>query len=107
MWQSRVEIEGYSIAYFDSIAAFKAPYRSTMVILTHLFDIFNFHINVCSHWLGYLVFHYIHIMRLIIKQAMFILVYEQLLQGTAGKRKKEYQKIKTADLTYLPLKLLH
>ena len=27
MWQSRVEIEGYSIAYFDHIAAFKAPYR--------------------------------------------------------------------------------
>ena len=33
---------------------------------------------------------------------MSILVYEQLLQGTAGKRKKEYQKIETADLTYLP-----
>ena len=27
MWQSRVEIEGYSIAYFDRIAAFEAPYR--------------------------------------------------------------------------------
>ena len=27
MWQSRVEIEGYSVAYFDRIAAFKAPYR--------------------------------------------------------------------------------
>ena len=26
MWQSRVEIEGYSVAYFDRIAAFKAPY---------------------------------------------------------------------------------
>ena len=25
MWQSHVEIEGYSIAYFDRIAAFKAP----------------------------------------------------------------------------------
>ena len=27
MWQSRVEIEGYSVAYFDRIAAFEAPYR--------------------------------------------------------------------------------
>ena len=27
VWQSRVEIEGYSVAYFDRIAAFKAPYR--------------------------------------------------------------------------------
>ena len=26
MWQSRVEIEDYSVAYFDRIAAFKAPY---------------------------------------------------------------------------------
>ena len=27
MCQSRVEIEGYSIAYFNRIAAFEAPYR--------------------------------------------------------------------------------
>ena len=27
MWQSRVEIKGYSIAYFNSMAAFEAPYR--------------------------------------------------------------------------------
>ena len=27
MWQSRVEIEGYSVAYFDRIAAFEAPYH--------------------------------------------------------------------------------
>ena len=27
MWQSRVEIEGYSVAYFDCIAAFEAPYH--------------------------------------------------------------------------------
>ena len=27
MWQSRVEIEGYSVAYFDRIVAFEAPYR--------------------------------------------------------------------------------
>ena len=27
VWQSRVEIEGYSVAYFDCIAVFEAPYR--------------------------------------------------------------------------------
>ena len=27
MWQSRVEIEGYSVAYFVHIAVFEAPYR--------------------------------------------------------------------------------
>ena len=27
MWQSSAEIEGYSITYFDHIAAFEAPYR--------------------------------------------------------------------------------
>ena len=31
MWQSRVEIEGYSVAYFDRIAAFEAPYHRTSV----------------------------------------------------------------------------
>ena len=31
MWQSHVEIEGYSIAYFDRIAAFEVPYRWTFV----------------------------------------------------------------------------
>ena len=31
MWQSRVEIEGYSVAYFDRIVAFEAPYRRTSV----------------------------------------------------------------------------
>ena len=31
MWQSRVEIEGYSVAYFDRIATFEAPYRWTSV----------------------------------------------------------------------------
>ena len=29
MWQSRVEIEGYSVAYFDHIAVFEAPYHWT------------------------------------------------------------------------------
>ena len=27
MWQSRVEIKGYSVAYFGRIVAFEAPYR--------------------------------------------------------------------------------
>ena len=27
VWQSRVEIEGYSIAYFDHIDAFEAPHH--------------------------------------------------------------------------------
>ena len=27
MWQSRVEMEGYSVAYFNRIAAFEAPCR--------------------------------------------------------------------------------
>ena len=31
MWQSRVKIEGFSVAYFDHIAAFKALYRWTSV----------------------------------------------------------------------------
>ena len=31
MWPSRVEIEGYSAAYFNCIAAFKAPYCWTSV----------------------------------------------------------------------------
>ena len=31
MWQSCVEIEGYSVVYFNCIAAFKAPYCWTSV----------------------------------------------------------------------------
>ena len=31
MWQSRVEMEGYSNVYFDCIAMFEAPYRWTAV----------------------------------------------------------------------------
>ena len=27
LWQSRVEIKDYSVAYFDRIAVFEAPYR--------------------------------------------------------------------------------
>ena len=31
MWQSCVEIEGYSVVYFDRITAFEALYRWTSV----------------------------------------------------------------------------
>ena len=31
MWQSHVEIKGYSVAYFNCIAVFEAPYRWTSV----------------------------------------------------------------------------
>ena len=31
MCQSRVEIEGYSVAYFDRIAAFEVPYHCTSI----------------------------------------------------------------------------
>ena len=31
MWQSRVEIEGYSVAYFDRITVFEALYRWTFI----------------------------------------------------------------------------
>ena len=31
VWQSCVEIEGYSVAYFNRIATFEAPYRWTSV----------------------------------------------------------------------------
>ena len=31
VWQSRVEIEDYSIVYFDCVAAFKVPYHRTSV----------------------------------------------------------------------------
>ena len=31
MWQSRVEIEYYSVAYFDGVTAFKVPFFRTSV----------------------------------------------------------------------------
>ena len=36
MWQSHVEIKDYSVAYFDRVAAFKAPYHWTQHIFIHL-----------------------------------------------------------------------
>ena len=31
MWQSRLEIKDYSVAYFDRFAAFEVPYRWTSI----------------------------------------------------------------------------
>ena len=31
MWQSHVEIEGYSVVYFNDIAVFEVPYHWTSV----------------------------------------------------------------------------
>ena len=52
MWQSRVEIGGYSIAYFDCITAFEAPYRWTSVTNeAHTCDIVSLDTHTSSkHW---------------------------------------------------------
>ena len=53
MWQSRVEIEGYSITYFDCIAAFEAPYRWTSVkggAHTHFVDSSDIHASTLHVW---------------------------------------------------------
>ena len=52
------------------------------------FNTFNFHIMQCVFTLVWLIGLSLHIMRLIIKQSIFIPVYEQLYQGIAGKRKR-------------------
>ena len=46
MWQSCVEIKGYSVAYFDHIAVFEAPYRWTSVkggAYMHFVGLLNIH----------------------------------------------------------------
>ena len=46
MWQSRVEIEAYSVAYFDRIAAFEAQNRWTSVkggAHMHYVDLLDIH----------------------------------------------------------------
>ena len=46
MWQSHVEIKGYSVTYFNYIAAFKVPYHWTSVKgRTHMrfIDLFDIH----------------------------------------------------------------
>ena len=49
MWQSRVEIEGYSVLYFDCIAAFEASYRWTSVkggAHMHFLDLLDIHASM-------------------------------------------------------------
>ena len=53
MWQSRVEIEGYSVAYFDRIVAFEAPYRWASVkggAHTHFVDVWISHESTKRIW---------------------------------------------------------
>ena len=53
MWQSRVEIEGYSVAYFDRIAAFEVPYRWTSVkggAHMHFVDLLDIHASTKHVW---------------------------------------------------------
>ena len=53
MWQSRVEIEGYSVAYFDLIAAFEVPYRWTFVkggAYTRFVDALDIHASTKRVW---------------------------------------------------------
>ena len=53
LWQSRVEIKGYSVAYFDRIAAFKATYRWTSIkggAHTHFIDLLAIHASTKHVW---------------------------------------------------------
>ena len=53
MCQSHVEIEGYSVAYFDRIAAFEVPYRWTFVkggAHVHFVDSLDIHASSNSLW---------------------------------------------------------
>ena len=53
MWQSRVEIEGYSVAYFNRIAAFEAPYCWTSVkggAHMHFVDLLDVHASTKPVW---------------------------------------------------------
>ena len=50
MWQSQVEIEHYSIAYFDRATAFKALQHRTSVkgrAHTHYVDLSGIHAYIC------------------------------------------------------------
>ena len=55
MWQSRVEIEQYSIVYFNCVSVFEVLYRRTSIkggahtctcCVTHEYDMFTKHIQV-------------------------------------------------------------
>ena len=53
MWQSCVEIEDYSIAYFDRIAAFEALYHWTSVkggVHMHFVDSLDIHASMKHVW---------------------------------------------------------
>ena len=53
MWQSRVEIKGYSVAYFNHITAFEAPYRWTSVIggaHIHFIALLDIHASTKHAW---------------------------------------------------------
>ena len=53
MWQSCVEIEGYSVVYFGRIAAFEVPYRWTSVkggAHTHFVDSSDIHASTLHVW---------------------------------------------------------
>ena len=53
MWQSHVEIEDYSVVYFDRIAMFKAPYRWSSVkggAHTRFVDSLDIHASTKHIW---------------------------------------------------------
>ena len=53
VWQSRVEIKGYSVTYFNRIAAFKAPYCWTSVkggAHLHFVDSLDIHASTKHIW---------------------------------------------------------
>ena len=53
VWQSRVEIEGYSVAYFDCIVAFEAPYCWTFVkggAHMRFVDLLDIHVTTKRVW---------------------------------------------------------
>ena len=53
MWQSHVDIEGYSVMYFDRIAAFETPYRWTSIMggaHIHFIDSLDTHASTKHVW---------------------------------------------------------
>ena len=53
MWQSRVEIKGYSVTYFDRIAAIEALYHWTSVkggAHMHFMDLLDIHASTKHAW---------------------------------------------------------
>ena len=53
VWQSRVEVEGYSVAYFDRIAVFEVTYRWTSIkggAHMHFVDSLDIHASMKHVW---------------------------------------------------------